>query len=72
MNDIELSALAALVTAETGAMRLFDEERLKHGCSVGYGDNVLRLDSVVCLEAELRRRSVLVDQSVRDEEKNHG
>jgi len=57
MNDTELFALAVLVQASALGMRSFDEDRLRHGLAVGYGD--MCPEGHDQLHAELRKRGIL-------------
>ena len=57
MTDTELFALAVLVQSSRLGMMSFDEDRLRHDLSVGYGDAPATGEAE--LEAELKRRGVL-------------
>ncbi len=57
MNDTELMALAVLVHSSALGMKAFDDDRLQHGYSVGYGDQDPEGHDE--LHAELKRRGII-------------
>jgi len=61
MSDTELYALATQVQADVAGMVAMNDYRKGLGQGVAYTDDLMAdTDSVRCLEAELRRRKVLV------------
>jgi hypothetical protein len=52
MNDVELAALAAMVTVETAGLEAENKHREHCGHSIAYGsDSFTELDCVRCLDA---------------------